>query len=191
MFTGYFLGLMVTDGYLATNSFQFGLDLTDEDCIKYISLVTGKGYQKIEKEGQKDVYRIIFNDKIAYNQLIERGAYQNKTFLLDGLKYTEDEGRFLPYIIRGVIDGDGSVFNTQKGTLALSITTASEKFAEWLKNIFINKLYFDDIAIYPQKEKYFSIETSNYNNIQKLKYICYNKPFGMTRKRDKLFGNEK
>ena len=43
VFNAYFLGLMLTDGYIQDDN-KFGIDLTDEDCIAFISKVTNKEY---------------------------------------------------------------------------------------------------------------------------------------------------
>ena len=36
-FDAYFLGLLLTDGYITTRKSDVGLDLTDKDCIDFIS----------------------------------------------------------------------------------------------------------------------------------------------------------
>jgi len=66
VFNAYFLGLMLTDGYIQDDN-KFGIDLTDEDCIAFISNVTNKEYKKYEQleENHKTRYRIIFSDNVS------------------------------------------------------------------------------------------------------------------------------
>lgn len=43
-FDAYFLGLLLTDGYIARDR-EIGIDLTDEDCIQFLSSTIGKEYK--------------------------------------------------------------------------------------------------------------------------------------------------
>lgn len=42
-FDAYFLGLLLTDGYIVRER-EAGIDLVDEDCIKFLSTIIGKEY---------------------------------------------------------------------------------------------------------------------------------------------------
>ena len=53
---------MYTDGYVCDNN-KFGIDLVDEDAIKFISEITGKKYSHYEENDKQDRFRIIFSDK--------------------------------------------------------------------------------------------------------------------------------
>lgn len=55
---------MLTDGYI-TDDNKFGIDLTDEDCIKFISDITQKEYKTYNAGtlGHKLRYRIIFSNQ--------------------------------------------------------------------------------------------------------------------------------
>ena len=57
-FDAYYLGLLLTDGYITSRGYDVGLDLTDEDCIAFLSEGIGKNYTKIEatKENRKTRY---------------------------------------------------------------------------------------------------------------------------------------
>ena len=104
-FNAYFLGLMLTDGYICGDTTKFGIDLTDEDCIKFISEATGQEYKvyKGTQKNYKNHYRIVFSDRKAIEDLQRYGVVAKKTYTLKAPKLYEDEYIFLPYIIRGII----------------------------------------------------------------------------------------
>lgn len=56
---------MLTDGYITTRGYDAGIDLTDEDCIQFLSKVIGKNYkeEKSNKKDRKNRYRLIITDK--------------------------------------------------------------------------------------------------------------------------------
>ena len=47
-FDAYLLGLLLTDGYILTHDNGVGLDLTDEDVIKFVADTIGTRYKKYE-----------------------------------------------------------------------------------------------------------------------------------------------
>ena len=56
----YYLGLLLTDGWITDRSKGFvsdiiGLGLTDEDCINYLSLCTGKSVQYVSKSSSRSI----------------------------------------------------------------------------------------------------------------------------------------
>ena len=74
---------MLTDGYIQDDN-KFGIDLTDEDCITFISEITNKEYKKYERteEDHKTRYRLIFSDKNSLKKLNEYGVIRNKSKIL-------------------------------------------------------------------------------------------------------------
>ena len=119
-FNAYFLGLMLTDGYIQ-DEHKFGIDLIDEDCIAFLAQITNKEYKKYEATDdiRKTRYRIIFSDKKSLNMLAQYGVVPNKSKILQGPHLTEEENKYLPYIIRGIIDGDGCIYKTSYGAPAM------------------------------------------------------------------------
>ena len=96
------------------------------------------------------------------------------------------EEKYIPYIIRGIIDGDGCIFSTSYGAPAFYIVSMSESFIDWIINILENKMYMKDIKKRVNENGLWRIETALQENIQKLLALSYNKPFGMNRKYNKL-----
>lgn len=194
-FDAYFLGLLLTDGYVVSNRNQVGIDLVDEDCIKFLSESIGKTYNKYERnrthelngkiiQDKKPIYRLLLTDKDLINNLKRFGVIEHKTDCIPAPILFEDEEKFIPYIIRGIIDGDGNI-DIRNNTIGLRIATKSEEFAIWIKNSLENKMFFQDVQIHNNNNIYV-VETYQILNIIKLYALSYNKPFGMMRKYKKV-----
>ena len=185
-FNAYFIGLMLTDGYIQDDN-KFGIQLTDEDCIKFIASVTNKTYKTYpaKDESRKILHRIIFSDSSQIPHLARYGIVPNKTHIIQAPKLTKEERFFIPYIIRGIIDGDGCVYSTCEGTAAFYICTMSKDFAYWIKEQLENTLFMRDIEIHQQQGGIWLVETALQTTIYKLITLVYDNPFGMTRKYNK------
>lgn len=187
-FDAYFLGLLLTDGYLARER-EVGIDLVDEDCIQFLSKTIGKEYKTYEPQTSNELinakqkrHRLILSDRALVQDLERLGVIKNKTYLLQGPNLKDSEKKYVPYIIRGIIDGDGCIFKTSYGSPSFYIITKSKNFADWLIDALENLMFMKDIRITIDKNGLYRIETANQENILKLLVLSYNKPFGMNRK---------
>lgn len=180
-FDAYYIGLLMTDGYISREN-DVGLDLTDEDCISFLSKVIGKEYKIYSQDNHKTRYRLILSDKQLVGNLQRFGIVHRKSYILDEPKLLPEEEKFIPYIIRGIIDGDGTVSPTSYGGAQFRIVSMSEKFIDWLIYILENRLFMIDIHKSQSETGIWVLETSNQYNILKLISLVYNKPFGMSRK---------
>ena len=183
IFNAYFLGLMLTDGYIQDDN-KFGIDLTDEDCIAFISEITNKEYKAYEsiEENRKTRYRLIFSDCTSLKKLNEYGVVRNKSKILQGPSLSEEEMKYLPYIIRGIIDGDGCIYKTSYGAPAMYVCSASYDFISWVKTTLENRFFFKELSIVQSDTGLWRIDTANQQNILKLLTLVYDKPYGMSRK---------
>ena len=117
--------------------------------------------------------------------LSKYGVVNNKSLTLSGPSLNPEEEKFIPYIIRGIIDGDGNVSPTSYGAPHFRIYSASEKFIDWIADVLINKMFMIDINKNFQKNEtsgVWFVDSANQDNILKLISLSYNKPFGMERK---------
>lgn len=202
-FKAYFLGLMLTDGYL-TDEIRFGIDLTDKDCIEFISRQTGHDYKayNYNKDNfnkfydrmikRKTRYRIIFSNRKNCQQLKKWGVTFNKTYTLKGPNLELISPKFYPYILRGIIDGDGWITDLKNpGSIGtFGVITASKDFAEWINNLCI-KLGMDEMCIYfvpPRctETPLYRVYTAKNKNLTILHNVVYKNKYGMQRKRNKL-----
>lgn len=187
-FDAYFLGLLLTDGYIARDR-EIGIDLTDEDCIQFLSKTINRDYKtyepasgNIDTEGKKKRHRLILSDVKLISDIARFGVVPNKSKILTGPKLFPEEEIYIPYIIRGIIDGDGCIFETSYGAPAFYIITKSKDFSNWILDTLTNKMYMKDIRVFLDKNNLYRIETANQDNILKLIIMSYDKPFGMSRK---------
>ena len=181
-FDAYFVGLLLTDGYVLSDRDGLGLDMTDEDVISFVAKTIGADYKSYNDGIHKTRYRVLITIPGISKQVERFGIVPNKSTILPTPKLLDEEKQFLPYIIRGIIDGDGCVSKTSYGGAQFYICTMSKDFAMWITEVLKNNFFMDDIAIRISESGLYRIETANQYNILKLIAIVYNKPFGMNRK---------
>jgi hypothetical protein len=185
-FDAYLVGLLLTDGYVLSDRDGLGLDMTDEDVIAFVANTIGTKYTSYDIENKKTHYRVLIAIPGISAEVERFGIVQRKSNIVPEPQLMEKERRFLPYIIRGIIDGDGSVAKTSYGGSQFFIVTKSEMFANWIKKVLENDFFMDDVSIRISNEGLYRIETANQYNILKLIALVYNKPFGMNRKYNNL-----
>ena len=181
-FDAYLVGLLLTDGYVLSDRDGLGLDMTDEDAINFVAKTIGTSYKSYNDGIHKTRHRILITIPGISKQVKRFGIIPNKSNILPTPKLLNEEKQFLPYIIRGIIDGDGCVSKTSYGGAQFYICTMSKDFAIWIAEVLKNNFFMDDIAIRMSENGLYRIETANQYNILKLIAIVYNKPFGMNRK---------
>lgn len=181
-FDAYLVGLLLTDGYILSDRDGLGLDMIDEDAISFVAKTIGTSYKSYNDGIYKTRHRVLIAIPGISKQVKRFGIIPNKSNILPTPKLLNEEKQFLPYIIRGIIDGDGCVSKTSYGGAQFYICTMSKDFAIWIAEVLKNNFFMDDIAIRMSENGLYRIETANQYNILKLIAIVYNKPFGMNRK---------
>ena len=185
-FDAYLVGLLLTDGYVLSDRDGLGLDMTDEDVIAFVANTIGTKYTSYDIENKKTHYRVLITIPGISAEVERFGIVPKKSNIVPEPQLAGKERKFLPYIIRGIIDGDGSVAKTSYGGSQFFIVTKSEVFANWIKKVLENDFFMEDISIRISSEGLYRIETANQYNILKLIALVYNKPFGMNRKYNNL-----
>lgn len=112
----YFLGLMLTDGNVhipkrmdRQKQIQIGLKLEDKYILEIFKreLAVNKKVTEYNKNNRSEAYLIVYSNKMA-DDLSKYGIIPNKTFLID--KIPSISAGLLPDLIRGIFDGDGTVY---------------------------------------------------------------------------------
>lgn len=184
-FDAYFIGLLLTDGYILSDRDGVAIDLIDEDCIDFLSKSTGKNNYKTYKDSNPNSqpkHRFIISYPGCKKELERYGVISRKSLIVPKPQLLPEEEKFIPYIIRGIIDGDGCVSKTSYNGAQFYIVSMSEEFINWCKYICEKRLYMVDIRKSQNELGLWKIETANQQNILKLIALVYNKPFGMNRK---------
>lgn len=183
-FDAYLVGLLLTDGYILTDRDGIGLDMTDEDVISFIAETVGTTYSVYtdDKENHKSRFRVVITRPGIKKEVERYGIVPKKTFLIQAPMLLPAEIKYLPYIIRGIIDGDGCVSKTSYGGSQFYIVTMSEVFADWIIKILTDNFFMEDVRKSQNSRGLWRVESANQYNILKLIALVYNKPFGMNRK---------
>ena len=182
-FDAYLVGLLLTDGYVLSDRDGVGLDMADEDVIAFVADSIGGHYKTYAGEGNKKPrFRILINYPGISEHVARYGIIRNKSYTIPAPKLLPEEEKFLPYLIRGIIDGDGCVSPTSYGGSQFYIVSMSKTFIEWIESILTNRFFLEDLHIRQRDEGLYRIETANQYSILKLIALVYNKPFGMLRK---------
>ena len=186
-FDAYLIGLIMTDGYVLSDRDGLGLDMTDEDVIKFVASTIGTNYKTYIEEGRKNRYRVLINIQGISKEVERFGIVPRKSKIIEKPKLLDKERQYLPYIIRGIIDGDGCVSKTSYGGAQFYICSMSEQFIDWIIEVLEKDFFMIDIHKRQNIETgMWRVETSNQYNILKLIALVYNKPFGMNRKYNEL-----
>lgn len=197
----YILGVIITDGCIDTKANKIEIDSVDEDMISFISTIVGKDYKtyypskyniKSTIKRRQPIHRIVFHNPQLITELSRFGVVDKKSKIIQPPSFQEGEYNFLPYVIRGIIDGNGWI---RKDGQEFYICSASYNFIIWIKNMLETRLYMQDINITQnttvlengKNSNLWYARTSLHKNIQLLKYIVYDRPFGMQRKYNKMY----
>lgn len=119
----YFLGIMYADGNIDGKHY-FRISLTDEehlyklkDAIKYEGPISNIPSRVIKKSGyvSKCQYLLCVGRVKMVNGLIDKGCVADKTFKIEFPTERQVPSHLLRHFIRGVFDGDGTVFRFVQG----------------------------------------------------------------------------
>lgn len=185
-FDAYLIGLLLTDGYVLSDRDGIALDMADEDVIQFVANTIGTTYKSYSDGVHKTKYRVLITIPGITEQVKRFGIIPNKSLIVPQPQLKKEERQYLPFIIRGIIDGDGSVSKTSYGGAQFYIVTMSNNFAQWIANTLVNDFFMEDIHIRQNENGIYRIESANQYNILKLIALVYNKPFGMNRKYNNL-----
>nr|DAL45319.1 MAG TPA_asm: LAGLIDADG-like domain [Caudoviricetes sp.] len=87
------------------------------------------------------MYRLLLSDKDLITNIERFGIIEHKTDIIPAPSLLPEEEKYIPYIIRGIIDGDGT-FDIRNNTIGMRVATKSKVFAEWIKTVLEEKMFF-------------------------------------------------
>lgn len=181
-FKAYFIGLMMTDGWVHKN--QIGLSMTDKDVIEFVCHYFGKEPEIIHKGGNRKLqYRFCMNSERIVNELKRFGIVERKSLTLQPPKLKKSEVQYINYLLRGAIDGDGWVRNDAG---EFYICSMSKDFLEWCKRVFENHYKFIPLNLIQGDNGVWYLRSSDDRNMLLLYVHVYYSSFGMVRKYNKF-----
>lgn len=206
----YFLGLMMTDGYVVESLNQINLTTTDKDLADFLvdtihmrmSIKSPREFQfkgRTIKQGK--AYHLYMHGEELYSEILRFGITPRKTTTLSPTELLPEEKDFFPYIARGAIDGDGWIFKTHakgRNILCSGIVNASKDFIEWIRRGLI-EIGMDSMNIISRSTErsplgtgvaMYRLDFSKKKNLDVLREKVYDKPFGMSRKYNILHSME-
>jgi hypothetical protein len=130
----YVLGLMATDGCLLKDGRHLDFVSKDLPLVElFLSLVGHKvRYRTVTKNGRKH-FAVRFSDVELYRWLISAGLTPRKSLTLGPLEFPDE---FWSHVVRGLLDGDGSVAIQKRAgrrdQLKAVFVSASRRHLEWL-----------------------------------------------------------
>lgn len=182
----YFLGLIISDGcVMDNNTINLGLSIEDSYLIEEFGKeigFTGKYYIRERKKPKKDgtlgrMFVIRFISKQMAESLSKYGVIPRKT----GYEYLPDniDERFMPALIRGIFDGDGTVYMSKYLRFGFY---GSHRLCEQILEYF----NFEGISVFDKKSVSTFI-TQRVIYVQRFYNIIYNNAtIYMTRKKIKF-----
>lgn len=196
----YYLGLLLTDGWISHRTLGsndvLGFSSTDKDVVEYISECTGKSIQVVNRNPEKEIYKKICHQKTEYRiilnsskiiQDLERlGVVPNKSKILTGPKLLPSEYKYLRYILRGIIDGDGTLgFPSNNNSMYFRIVSASETFIDWCIEA-LEILGMSNLRKHFTTTQMWEVNSAAPQNLAILAFCIYQDDMGMSRKANKI-----
>lgn len=140
---GYVCGLIASDGCLGTHrNIRMEIQAEDSEVLSFVAnslvkeSITFKGKSRKDKIDCKDT--VSFNIVLPklYQYCLDMGITPAKSKTLD-VKLDDKSEEFKWYFLRGVIDGDGSIYvGRRKGENSIRISSASPVFVRYLQSMF-------------------------------------------------------
>ena len=175
----YILGLIITDGCITKNGKKFVIciSLKDKEMIEQIRDIVCKT-KKVYKDGNN--YQVKWRNSNDISYLEKLNIVQRKTYTV-GVPYFEHN---MSHLIRGLFDGDGSVYNDKtidKGKeyiyQRISFTSGSEQFVDDLSKFLTDNDIKHKINIDSRRKdfvnKTYYLKVSKKKDVQKLKNLMY------------------
>lgn len=192
----YYLGLLLTDGWITHRKSGpeiVGYSTVDKEIADFLSKCIGKDYQVVTREpgigpsgktiNKSTEYRIVLNSKKMVKDLVRFAVIPQKTYKLKGPLLHPEELKYLTYIMRGIIDGDGTLGfpSSHPSTMYFRIVSASEAFIDWciwaLEVLGMRQLRKRKIT-----DTLWELNSAKPENISILALSIYRGSFGLTRK---------
>lgn len=166
----YFLGFLITDGNITKegNAIRLSLKLEDEEILKVFTSKVKSENQLVYRQDKPEVTFSVKNKQWKMD-LAKFGVIPCKTASVE-MPLLSDE--MMPHLIRGMIDGDGSISNKSH----YIFFCGNEKIVQQLHDFLVKKLNLYNVKILHTEKNLWSCQWSSKKDILKIgQYIYQNK----------------
>ena len=121
----YILGLILTDGNIDAENGQVSLTMKEGYLLKNVKTILNSEHP-VKYYKENEIYCFSFCRKKMSDRLFKLGISSNKSLKV---RFPDVPDKFLSHFIRGVFDGDGSVFfepRSKKSPLRVNFTSGSK-----------------------------------------------------------------
>ncbi len=129
----YVLGIILTDGKVGTDNGHISISMKEDDHLKKIKKMLHAGHP-VRYDKQIDLYTLGFTRGNMADSLLKLGITSRKSLKVE---FPDVPDKFLSHFIRGVFDGDGSVFfepRSKNYPLRVNFTSGSKAFMTALES---------------------------------------------------------
>ena len=141
----YIVGLLFSDGCISetNNAISISLKEEDKDILLKINKEIGSNRPLMflnyndKNKNWSNQYKLVINSKHMVESLRKLGVFQNKSLKIEFPSWVSDEYYF--HFLRGYIDGDGSIFKTEKRMSFI----ATESFCNS-----VSKYLYDNLSVH-------------------------------------------
>lgn len=165
----YFLGFLISDGYVALDSNTISLTLAAKD-VEILNIFKEKTkntnllYERLDEKHHEYSFRV--KSKEWKDQLQQYGVIPQKT----GKEYIPPiDDKYMPHLIRGLIDGDGWI-SSKSHQIGFC---GNEKIVNQLKDYLVNKLNIYDVKVLHTEEKLWQITWASNKDISLIGNFIY------------------
>lgn len=162
----YFIGLLCTDGSIGSTDYGIQIQLNDKEILEEVGrIINVPVYEKIDKRYNSKMYMLRFRNKNIHKYLVSIGLTPKKT---STLKLSIPLNN---HILRGIFDGDGSIFRNKQGRNIINIVSASKEFTEQIAD-FLKK---SDISVSSVKfrNNVYNINIYRKQEVEKFGWLIY------------------
>lgn len=186
----YYLGLLLTDGNVFkakrnTDQYriQIGLKYEDVDIVEKFKteLESDAKVSHYENNGRNECIFGVNSKEMAYD-LKKYGIHERKTFDAELTELIQPE--LYPHYIRGIFDGDGTVYIRNKTNQLTFGFYGTHNLVAQVKQYLIEKIGLNDNSIYDKETVSFVTFTRQQDVINFYKFIYSNSNFYLTRKKE-------
>lgn len=166
----YILGLLCTDGYIGKDDYTIQISLSEDDreLLEKISNITNVplAERKLRKGRTKKLISYRFRNKQIHTYLSSVGITNKKTHSLK---------LHIPlnnHILRGIFDGDGSVFLNNYNNKIVNIVSASKGFIDQIHDFLEdNKIEISSVKFH---NNVFHLNIYRKSEVEKFRKLVYN-----------------